>query len=139
MTIQILRFQIPLDGSTVMHRFSGSIVAMQQASFRRRLVDIWVESNSENSPIEHHFRAFGTGKEIPPSARYVGTSQRDPADGTVWHVYDVVPEAAIELPHCDFEVARLIFPNGNEVTISCRLPSGHDEKLDHDGGITFME
>lgn len=58
-------------------------------------VDFWYEHDDEVIEAERRFLVVGTGHEIPPRARYCGSTARDD-DGLVWHLYELPSELAQE-------------------------------------------
>jgi len=49
-------------------------------------VCLWAEVETRNKEEVRQFRIFGTGKDIPESATYLGSFDSPPF---VWHVYEV--------------------------------------------------
>lgn len=81
------RYTVPIDGQAHNVGMSGEPVAVAVAPDGTH-VEFWAESNDLIPVRTRVFRAFGTGRELPFTARHVGTCPRTP-DGYVWHLYEV--------------------------------------------------
>lgn len=55
------------------------------------VVDFWAEFDEGALAVPRTFQVYGTGHELPESARHCGTTARTP-EGLVWHLYELPSE-----------------------------------------------
>jgi hypothetical protein len=84
------------DERTHTFNFWDDVLAVTSARDNPNELEIWVEVRDDEDPNQQdmpnpvrHLRVFGAGQAIPLDAKHQGTTGRA-ADGTVWHLYEVV-------------------------------------------------
>jgi hypothetical protein len=93
-TRRMFRYEVPLDDQP--HAFEVLTVRhvaarwLNDDGLQRPVVEFWAEYNDTSVATDRHFQVFGTGHELPPDARWVGTCDRD-VKGLVWHLYERWP------------------------------------------------
>lgn len=81
----IYRYEVPI-GDPVKIWIGGDPRAVAATS---RTVEFWAERDIDGRRLrERTFQIFGTGHDIPATAKYWGTTPRTP-DGLVWHLYEI--------------------------------------------------
>lgn len=94
MSQTVFRYEVPIDDQWHTHNLTGAILHV--ASRKRDTVEFWALSTT-GAPITRSFRVFGTGQEVPNTAKWRGTalSPADPArllpaGQFAWHLFEAV-------------------------------------------------
>lgn len=99
MTRRMFRYEVPVDGKVHEHGLNHHPAAVAARLVMvdsghgfgdeyGHLVEFWAEY-TDGAPLSARtFQVFGTGHQVPDSARWIGTCART-TDGLVWHLFEV--------------------------------------------------
>lgn len=83
---RMFRYTVPVDDQPWVFDLTASPVCVANGLALSE-VDFWAEHSDGMEKIPRRFQVFGTGHQLPPGARWVGTCPR--RSGIVWHLYEL--------------------------------------------------
>lgn len=81
----IWKFELP-NGFAITMPYGAEVIRVARQG---AVPCLWAIVESDNAPAMRRFMVIGTGRPIPPAARfYIGTWDDDPF---VWHLFELAP------------------------------------------------
>jgi hypothetical protein len=90
MARMVKKFLLDADDEVHSFTYGGGVLMVDSTRYDPNIIEVLVETGkSGETDKTHKLRAFATGQNVPDDAVYCGSTNRN-ADGTIWHVYEVV-------------------------------------------------
>ena len=83
---RVLRYEVPIDDKS--HSFELNNIPFSHVAVvldKEPYLEFWAESDDSFVTVNHSFRVFGTGQEVPDDFWYVATAPRN--QGLVYHLF----------------------------------------------------
>lgn len=85
------RYEVPVDDQAHDIELSGPIMHVDCRN--PALVEIWAMTGVQQ-PMIRIFQVFGTGQPLPDNAAHIGTALAGRGGAMVWHLFELLAEAA---------------------------------------------